>query len=298
MSDSVSRCGHVAIIGRPNVGKSTLVNHLIGVKLSITSRKPQTTRDRILGVATKGSTQLVFLDTPGIGIRGQGRQIERYMQKQALGALDGVDVVVFLTDATSWTPRDEAVLKHVAAHDIPVVCAMNKIDRIANKNELLPSLQTMSERYAFDAIVPISALKSQGLDDLCAELERKVPEAPWIFAKDEYTDRSARFLVSELVREQLVRQLGDELPHRTAVTIESWEEDKKRTEIDAVICVEREGQKGIVLGSGGQRLKAIGSESRTAIERLLQTHVRLNLWVSVRRGWTNNHDDMTTLGYR
>ena len=298
MSDSVSRCGHVAIIGRPNVGKSTLVNHLIGVKLSITSRKPQTTRDRILGVATRGSTQLVFLDTPGIGIRGQGRQIERYMQKQALGALDGVDVVVFLTDATSWTPRDEAVLKHVGAHDIPVVCAMNKIDRIANKNELLPSLQTMSQRYPFDAIVPISALKSQGLDDLCAELERKVPEAPWIFAKDEYTDRSTRFLVSELVREQLVRQLGDELPHRTAVTIESWEEDKKCTEIDAVICVEREGQKGIVLGSGGQRLKAIGSQSRTAIERLLQTHVRLNLWVSVRRGWTNNHDDMTTLGYR
>lgn len=295
----MTRYGHVAIVGRPNVGKSTLLNHLLGRKLSITSRKPQTTRDAVLGVLTEGDLQIAFVDTPGIhAVRP--RAINRFMVSEALGALRDVDLAVVVIEAAGLTDDDRAVLRRASTTGVRTLCAINKIDRLKQQQRLLPLID---EARAFDAVeefVPISALRNRGLDDLLREISRRMPEGPHLFPAEQVTDRPTEFLVAEIVREKLMRRLGDELPHRAAVVVEQlWRpEGAKATHIDAVIHVERESQKGIVIGRGGARMKSIGEDARRDIEFLLGGDVMLRLWVKVAPGWTNSGEALRRFGYR
>ena len=233
----------VAIVGRPNVGKSTLLNHLLGQKLSITSRKPQTTRHQVLGVSTVENTQLIYVDTPGMHL-GQSKAINRAMNKAAASALNDVDLTLFLCDRTKWTEEDEVVLELVGRQRTPVALVINKVDLMEQKNELLPFTEALSARCEFNAVFPVSALRAQGLSELAAFVATQAPEGPHLFPEDQVTDRSQRFLAAELVREKIVRQLGDELPYATAVEIEAFEHDERGIlHINALILVEREGRK-------------------------------------------------------
>jgi len=291
----------VAIVGRPNVGKSTLLNHLMGTKLSITSRKPQTTRINLLGISTRGQTQIIFVDTPGLrDLRPDpsGRKINRYMSNQAMAAVADVDLAVLLVDARGWTEADEAVLALIKREGVAAICGINKIDRLARKDVLLPLMKEIHDKYAFEAIIPMSALHRRGLDDLSAEIAGLMPDGPHLFDSDALTDRPLVFLVAEAIREKLMRQLGDELPHRTTVVVERYDVGAVITEIDAVIYVERQSQKAIVIGRGGKRLKAIGQEARGNIEDLAGGKVMLNLWVKVQPGWSNNDELLARFGYR
>ncbi|MEC8867450.1 MAG: GTPase Era [Pseudomonadota bacterium] len=295
------RCGYAGIVGRPNVGKSTLLNHLMGTKLSITSRKPQTTRINLLGISTRGQTQIIFVDTPGLrDLRPDpsGRKINRYMSNQAMAAVADVDLAVLLVDARGWTEADEAVLALIKREGVAAICGINKIDRLARKDVLLPLMQEIHDKYAFEAIIPMSALHRRGLDDLSAEIAGLMPDGPHLFDSDALTDRPLVFLVAEAIREKLMRQLGDELPHRTTVVVERYDVGAVITEIDAVIYVERQSQKAIVIGRGGKRLKAIGQEARGNIEDLAGGKVMLNLWVKVQPGWSNNDELLARFGYR
>ncbi len=306
MSDT--RCGFVALAGRPNVGKSTLMNHLLGRKLSITSRKPQTTRHNLLGVDTRGDTQFVYLDTPGIHRRpgqgtggarpGRGRAIHRYMAGQAARALFDADVAVLLVEARPWTEADDGALGQVARAGTPCVCAINKVDRLTDRSRLLPLIDDVRGRHGFEAIVPISALKGEGLDALADEVAARLPAGPHLFDADDVTDRPTEFFLAEIVREKIMRRLGDEVPHRVAVGIERFAGKPHLAEVDAVIYVERGTQKGIVIGKGGARLKSIGQDARGDIERLLGRRTMLRLWVKVKAGWTNDEAVLRTLGYR
>ncbi len=290
------RCGFVAIVGRPNVGKSTLLNYLIGQKLSITSRKPQTTRDRVIGIHTEADAQMIFVDTPGMH-KADGRAINRYMNKEALAALDGVDVVLMLVEAPKWTEADENVLNAVRHADCPVILVMNKIDQMADKSKLLPFIADVQSKHAFRDIVPISALKATQLDRLLACIEPLLPEGDFWYPEDQITDRSERFLVAEIVREKIMRQLGDEIPYRIAVGIDRFVQEGEMVHIDATIYVERSGQKAVVIGHQGQRLKQIGEDARADIERLLDQRVMLGLWVKVRSGWSDDERILRSLGY-
>ncbi len=295
------RCGYAGIVGRPNVGKSTLLNHLMGTKLSITSRKPQTTRINLLGISTRGQTQIIFVDTPGLrDLRPDpsGRKINRYMLNQAMAAVADVDLAVLLVDARGWTEADEAVLALIKREGVAAICGINKIDRLARKDVLLPLMKEIHDKYAFEAIIPMSALHRRGLDDLSAEIAGLMPDGPHLFDSDALTDRPLVFLVAEAIREKLMRQLGDELPHRTTVVVERYDVGAVITEIDAVIYVERQSQKAIVIGRGGKRLKAIGQEARGNIEDLAGGKVMLNLWVKVQPGWSNNDELLARFGYR
>ncbi|MEC8833573.1 MAG: GTPase Era [Pseudomonadota bacterium] len=295
------RCGYAGIVGRPNVGKSTLLNHLMGTKLSITSRKPQTTRINLLGISTRGQTQIIFVDTPGLrDLRPDpsGRKINRYMSNQAMAAVADVDLAVLLVDARGWTEADEAVLALIKREGVAAICGINKIDRLARKDVLLPLMKEIHDKYAFEAIIPMSALHRRGLDDLSAEIAGLMPDGPHVFDSDALTDRPLVFLVAEAIREKLMRQLGDELPHRTTVVVERYDVGAVITEIDAVIYVERQSQKAIVIGRGGKRLKAIGQEARGNIEDLAGGKVMLNLWVKVQPGWSNNDELLARFGYR
>jgi len=295
------RCGYAGIVGRPNVGKSTLLNHLMGTKLSITSRKPQTTRINLLGISTRGQTQIIFVDTPGLrDLRPDpsGRKINRYMSNQAMAAVADVDLAVLLVDARGWTEADEAVLALIKREGVAAICGINKIDRLARKDVLLPLMKEIHDKYAFEAIIPMSALHRRGLDDLSAEIAGLMPDGPHLFDSDALTDRPLVFLVAEAIREKLMRQLGDELPHRTTVVVERYDVGAVITEIDAVIYVERQSQKAIVIGRGGKRLKAIGQEARGNIEDLAGGKVMLNLWVKVQPGWSNNDELLARFGYR
>ena len=298
--DQDQKTGYVAIVGRPNVGKSTLLNHLLGFKLSITSRKPQTTRQQVLGVLTTKSTQMIFVDTPGIHTRADatGRIMNRYMNQQATSTLDDVDIVLFVIDSRGWVDADEEVLAILKRTGTPVLCVLNKVDVLTKKQQLLPLMQLVDQKLSHSAIVPISALKTEGLDDLLDEIVEHLPIGPHLFGDDDISDKPTNFFVSELVREQLVRQLGDELPHRTAVTIEKTESTDSKTVIHAIIWVERKSQKGIVIGKSGRRLKQIGQTAREAIAKFLDCEVNLFLVVRVRRGWTNDLKSLTSLGYR
>lgn len=294
------KTGYAAIVGRPNVGKSTLLNHLMGFKLSITSRKPQTTRQQVLGVLTKDESQLIFVDTPGIhgGTSATGRVMNRYMNKQATSTFDDVDIVLFVIDSRGWVAADDEVLKHLKNINTSVVCVLNKVDMLNDKERLLPLMKHVEEQLQPIAIVPISALKSEGLDSLVKEIVAHLPEGPHLFGDDDVTDKPESFFISEMVREQLVRQLGDELPHRTAVTIEKSLFRETDVSVHAIIWVERKSQKGIVIGKNGQRLKQIGQSARTTISKFLNRKVNLFLVVRVRRGWTNDLKSLTSLGYR
>jgi GTP-binding protein Era len=290
------RCGMVAIVGRPNVGKSTLLNHLLGQKLSITSRKPQTTRHQLLGVSTFEGTQLIYVDTPGIHL-GQSKAINRAMNKSAASALNDVDLTLFLCDRTKWTEEDEAVLELVGRQRTPVALVINKVDLMEQKNELLPFTESLSARCEFDAVFPVSALRAQGLNELAAYVATQAPAGPHLFPEDQITDRSQRFLAAELVREKIVRQLGDELPYATAVEIEAFKHDERGIlHINALILVEREGQKKILVGESGGRMKSIGTSARRDMERAFDTKVMLKLWVKVKSGWSDDIRALKTLG--
>jgi GTP-binding protein Era len=298
---SPHRAGTVAVIGRPNVGKSTLVNALVGARVSIVSNRPQTTRHRLLGIATYPQGQLVLVDTPGIH-REQKKAMNRMMNRAARGAVEGVDVAVLVVEAGRWDEEDTLAYDTLHAAKVPVVLAVNQVDRAKDKTTLLPYLQQVAEGREFASIHPISALKRIALDDLVATLLKLVPEQPALYGEDEITDRSQRFLAGELVREQLMRQLGAELPYATTVEIESFSEEPSPTagvmyRIGAVIWVEREGQKAIVIGKGGARLKDIGAKARQHMERLFDAKVFLQTWVRVREGWSDDEAALRTLGY-
>ncbi|BCT91192.1 GTPase Era [Lysobacter helvus] len=290
------RAGHVAVIGRPNVGKSTLVNALVGFKISITSNRPQTTRHRLLGIASFPHGQLLLVDTPGLH-REQKKAMNRMMNRAARGALEGVDAALLVIEAGRWDDEDTLAYEALKEAGVPVVLAVNQVDRIKDKGKLLPFLAEVAKDREFAAVHPISALKRKGLEDLVDSLLPLVPEQAALYGEDEITDKSQRFLAGELVREQLMRQLGAELPYATTVEIEQFAVDGKLLRIGAVIWVERDGQKAIVIGKGGERLREIGTRARGQMERLFDSKVFLETWVRVREGWSNDEAALRTLGY-
>jgi GTPase len=296
MDTNAHRAGHVAVIGRPNVGKSTLVNALVGAKVSITSNRPQTTRHRLLGIATFEHGQLLLVDTPGIH-REQKRAMNRWMNRAARGALEGVDAALLVIEAGRWDDEDTLAYDALREAGVPVVLAVNQVDRIKDKTTLLPFLAKVSEGREFASVHPVSALKRKGLEPLVGSLLALMPEQPALYAEDEITDKSQRFLAGELVREQLMRLLGAELPYATTVEIERFVEEGRMLRIGAVIWVEREGQKAIVIGKGGERLREIGSRAREQMERLFGAKVFLETWVRVREGWSDDEAALRTLGY-
>lgn len=291
-----TRCGYVALVGRPNVGKSTLLNHLLGQKLAITSRKPQTTRRIMLGVDTQGDRQAIYVDTPGIHDHSD-REMNRYMVRSATAILADVDLIVMIIESARWTAEDELVLRHVKKAERPCIAILNKIDLLKRKEELLPEIDRLQAFDVFDAIIPASALKGEGVAALREEVFQRLPEKQHLFPPDQVTDQPERILVAEIVREKLMRRLGDEIPHRVAVLIEAYHESDDLVEIAADIYVERAGQKRIVIGKQGEKLKMIGQEAREDIERLLDRKVMLRLWVKVKPGWTNSVAALKRLGY-
>jgi GTPase len=291
---SAHRCGTVALIGRPNVGKSTLLNALVGQKLSITSRKPQTTRHRIRGVLTTPEAQYVFVDTPGFQTRHRGA-LNRLMNRGVRGTLEEVDVAVLVTEAGRFGAEDRAVLKLVPPA-VRLFLVPNKIDRIG-REALLPYLRTVSAEADFAEIVPISAQKRKGLDELLRTLKRHLPEQDPLYAEDDITDRNERFFAAELVREKLFRLLGEELPYGASVAIEKFEQDGKLRRIHASIVVDKDSHKAMVIGARGEKLKEIASAARADMEKLFGGKVYLEVWVKVRRGWADSESALKSLGY-
>nr|VFJ61302.1 MAG: GTP-binding protein Era [Candidatus Kentron sp. FM]VFJ68547.1 MAG: GTP-binding protein Era [Candidatus Kentron sp. FM]VFK17932.1 MAG: GTP-binding protein Era [Candidatus Kentron sp. FM] len=281
------RRGYVSIVGRPNVGKSTLLNKILGQKLSITSRKPQTTRHRILGIKTTASCQAIWLDTPGLDFQSK-RTINRYMNRTATGTMTGVDLAVFVVEAKSWTQWDDQVRDRLANTDTPVILVVNKIDRISQKKQLLPLLDRANREGNYKSIVPLSAQRGDNVPLLETLVGENLPEGEALFPKDQLTDRSERFFASELIREKLTRNLGQELPYRLTVRIEQWSEQPELIRIDAVIWVERPGQKAIVIGKQGKMLKIAGSQARLEMEKLFGKKVFLQLWTKIRAGWSED----------
>jgi GTP-binding protein Era len=297
MTVEPSRYGVVAVVGRPNVGKSTLVNRLLGERLNITASRPQTTRHQLLGIYTEGDLQIAFIDTPGL--HGDARkQLNRNLNRAATAALTGVDLVLFVVAAERWRDDDALVCERLGQCNAPVIGVVNQVDRLRDKSRLLPFLERFSQQLSMEAIVPLSAHTGDNLDALWAELRSRIPEGEHAFEDDALTDRSERFLAAELVREQLTRRLGEELPYSVTVTIERFEmQEDGRAAIDAVIWVEREGQKAIVIGKGGERLKEIGSSARLGMQRLFGQGIHLELWVKVRSDWSDDRNALRQLGY-
>jgi GTPase len=290
------RCGSVAVVGRPNVGKSTLLNALVGERLSIAGPKPQTTRHRILGIVTRPNAQILLLDSPGMH-RADGRAIGRQLNRTARQVLAEADIVVHVAEAGRWTGEDEAVWQAMAESSRPKLLALNKIDRLKDKSALLPLIAGISAKHGYDAIVPLSAKARDGLPELESAIVERLPRGPAAYASDEMTDRSERFLAAEMIREQLMLRLAQELPYATTVEIEKFEEQGGRCDIAAVIWVERDGQKAIVIGAGGAQLKEIGSASRRSMERLFGRRVFLRLWVKVRENWSDDEAALRRFGY-
>ncbi len=291
--------GYVAVLGRPNVGKSTLVNRLVGSKVSIVSRRPQTTRHRVLGVVTDGRYQAAYVDTPGIHRDGT-RILNRTMVHNALAALEGAEVGLFLVEGTGLLEQDRAVLKRVmrrpGSKALPWICGLTKCDLVRPREKLLERISELSGLSDWSAIIPLCARRGQGVDELQALVEQHLPRGAHMFPSDQLSDRSLRFMASELIREQLMRQLGDEIPHRTAVSIDRLDEGQNQVRITASILVERDGQKAIVIGAKGQRLKSLGSKARIGLEALFAKKVVLHLWVRVRPNWSNSEKAVRSLG--
>jgi len=296
LNENSQRCGYVALVGRPNVGKSTLLNHMLRQKLSITSRKPQTTRRILLGVDTEGPCQAIYVDTPGIHHHAH-REINRYMVRAATSVLPDVDLVVMIVDRDQWTDEDELVLEHLSRLAVPRLAVINKIDLLRDKQALLPAISKLDAPGVFDEIFPVSALKNEGLSQLRAAIFARLPERPRLFPEDQLTDQTERALVGEIIREKLMRRLGDEVPHHLAVVLEGFEERSELVEIIADIYVERPGQKRIVIGKGGEKLQLIGQEARKDIETLIGKRVMLRLWVKVKPGWSNSQAGLRRMGY-
>ena len=295
-TESDYRCGFVTVVGRPNVGKSTLVNRIVGRKLSITSSRPQTTRHRILGIATGDTSQVIFVDTPGIHT-GHTRALNRYMNRVASRALIGVDLIMMVIEASGWVRDDDHIIDRSGAGAVPVVLVLNKIDRIKRREGILPVLDDAAGRYDFAATVPVCARTGENLDRLRDVVESRIPFGPPVFPEDHYTDRSEAFLAAEIVREKLIRRLGQELPHRLTVEIERFVDEERRTLINVLVLVERRQHKAIVIGRNGVRLKDAGSAARRDIARMLGRPVHLELWVKVKEGWSNDERALRGLGF-
>jgi len=295
MSEDAFRSGTVAIVGRPNVGKSTLLNHIVGAHVAITSRKAQTTRHRILGIHTDRRSQFVFVDTPGYQTQHQNA-LNRTMNRTVGQVASEVDAIVFVIDAAGWDERDEPVLK-LLPKDVPTILALNKVDRLRDKSGLIVTLTECSKRRSFEALVPVSATKGTQLKALLDEVRRHLPEGPPHFEPDEITDRPERFLAAELVRERIFRLLGDELPYSIAVVVDDFKVEGRLRRIAATIYVDRPGHKAIVIGEKGATLKRIGTEARHAMEALFDGRVHIELWVKVKSGWADNEIALRSLGY-
>ena len=291
------KCGLVAIVGRPNVGKSTLINALLGQKVSITSRKAQTTRHRILGIDTDGDYQTIFVDTPGLHIE-EKRAINRLMNRAASSSINDVEMIVFVVEGTHWTADDEMVLKKFEYLKCPVILAVNKIDNVEDKELLLPHLQKIGKLYNFAHILPMSAKSGDNVEKIREWSKAVLPESEFYFPDDYITDRSSRFMASEIVREKLMRFLGDELPYSVTVEIEQFKQKANGLlHINALILVERDGQKRMVIGNKGEKLKAIGKNARIDMEELFDSKVFLEIWVKVKSGWADDDRALRSLGY-
>jgi GTPase len=296
--DDDFRCGYVALLGRPNVGKSTLLNAMIGVRLSIVSHRPQTTRHRILGISTKPEGQILYVDTPGLH-RGGKRAMNRSLNRAARAAISEVNLAVQVIEAGRWTDEDAAMYAALAEQpDVPKLLAINKVDLQKDKTAMLPFVADLMQKHPYDDVFYVSALKSKGLEGLEKGILKRLPEQPAVYAEDEITDRSERFLASEMVREQLMLRLNQELPYATTVEIEAFQDRPDGiAEVHAVIWVERDGQKAIVIGEGGAQLKAIGTSARKAMETMFERKVFLKLWVKVREGWADDENLLKRFGY-
>ena len=293
--ESPQRCGLVAIVGRPNVGKSTLLNALVGQKISITSNKAQTTRHRITGIRTQGVSQFVFVDTPGFQMK-HSAALNRTLNRTVLSSLGDVDVVLFVCEAVRFGMPDAKVLA-LLPEGKPALLVANKLDTLQRRNDVLPWLKTMQERHAFAEFVPMSATRVADVQRLLGIVEPYLPEQPWLYEEDALTDRSERFMASEMIREKLFRLTGDELPYNCTVVIDKFEEEGNLRRIAASIVVERDAHKGMVIGDGGERLKRIGSEARQELEHLWEAKVFLELWVKVRSGWADDEAHLRSYGY-
>lgn len=291
-----SYCGYIALVGRPNVGKSTLLNHILQQKVSITSKKPQTTRHSILGIRTEGEHQYVYVDTPGIH-QANKKAMNRMMNKTAISVLTDVDVIAFVVDGTHWEDEDEHVLDLIKKTKIPCVLVVNKVDKIADKAQLLPWIEQISQRHTFAAIIPISAKTGVQVDELQAKLVAYLPEGPHLFPDDQITDRSTRFLCAEILREKVFRFCGQELPYSVTVDIESFKDEEKLVRIHALILVDKENHKPMVIGDKGQKLKEMATSARIDMEKLLDKKVFLQCWCKVKSGWSDDIRMLKQLGY-
>lgn len=296
MNENEERTGYIGIVGKPNAGKSTLLNHLIGQKLCITSRKPQTSRHNILGIKQVDNCQLIFIDTPGMH-KDQVTKLNKIMNKSAKNTIIDADIVLFVLDRLDWDSRDEYVVKHLKKINRPIICVLNKVDLIKDKNLILPHIEKLRNIFENVTIVPISALKKRNLGTLEDEIIARLPCKPNLFPRDQISDRSERFFCAEIVREKVIRQLGKELPYQTSVDIERFEVKGNVTFIDACVFVERQSQKKIIIGERGQKLKNIGQAARIDIEKFIQCKVMLNVWIKVRNGWSNNEDILKSLSF-
>jgi GTP-binding protein Era len=290
------RCGFVAVVGRPNVGKSTLINALMGTKVSIVTAKPQTTRHRILAVHTTADTQIIFVDTPGLH-RKAGKAMNRMMNRTAASALADADLVLFMSEAGRWTEEDGDVLQRLQSVSAPVIAVLNKVDLVKPKERLLEIISETASRLEFADIIPVSAKKNDNLATLLSLIPGYLPESPQLFPEDMQTDRSVEFHAAETIREKLTLSLHQEIPYGLTVQIERFETEKSRTTINAVIWVERDSQKGIVVGKGGSVLKRVGKEARLELKKQLQRPVHLELWVKVKDNWADSEKDLLSLGY-
>ncbi|AZZ93676.1 GTPase Era [Hahella sp. KA22] len=295
-SQENSRCGYVAIVGRPNVGKSTLLNHILGQKISITSKKPQTTRHQILGIKTEGDYQAIYVDTPGLHQLDK-KALNRVLNKASSSAIKDADVIVFVVDRKRWTEEDDYVLSKIAKVNRPRILVINKVDKLENKDDLLPFIDKVQKMCEFQHIIPLSALRGLNIDRLEAVINEMLPQGIHFFPEDQITDRSERFMAVEIIREKVMRQLGNEVPYEIAVEIEQFKREGALLRISALILVEREGQKKIVIGQKGERIKRIGSDARKDMEKLFESKVMLETWVKVKSGWSDNERALQSLGY-
>ena len=298
MTESKQHCGFVAIVGRPNVGKSTLLNQLLGQKVSITSRKAQTTRHRIVGIDTQGDDQIIYIDTPGLHIE-EKRAINRLMNRAASSSIGDVELVIFVVEGTHWTEDDEMVAGKLKDCKAPILLVINKIDNVTDKTQLLPHIQEISQKINFLDVVPISAEKGEGIDIIKDIIKKHLPVGEHHFPEDYITDRSQRFMASEIIREKLMRFLGDELPYSVTVEIEQFKVDERTGmyRINGLILVERDGQKKMVIGNKGEKIKKIGIEARKDMQLFFDNKVHLELWVKVKAGWADDERALRSLGY-
>jgi GTPase len=294
--NSQAYCGYVTILGRPNVGKSTLLNNLIGQKLSITSRKPQTTRRHTIGVNTDGNHQIIYIDTPGMQ-ESPKNAMNRYMNKEATNALAGIDILIYVVEALKWTALDEHILNLIKDKTAPIILVINKIDKVKDKQAMLPFLKELSGKMNFREIIPVSALSRKSLRPLEESIKKLLPAGTFQYPDDQVTDKSQRYFAAEFIREKLIKRLGEELPYTTTVTIDEFVEKEKIIHIDAIIWVATKGQKTIVIGQHGAGLKAIGEQARKDMEHMFESKVFLRTWVKVKDKWMNNELAIKQLGF-